>query len=352
MMTAFVLLAALLALLVTAYIVLPLLRQGAVQTPGSPYAAIGVMAVMLLGGAALYAVLSNFDWTRSAQPAAADSPETMVASLARRLNREPNDLNGWLMLGRSYAALRQYPLALRAYDRANRLADGRNAEALEGFAEALVLQNPDELRGRGRQLFEKALELDPTSGKALFFSGAAAMQNGELKIARERFSRLLDLGPPDNIKPILQQQIAAIDAEMAKGDGVGPASAMPGGAQPAAASSGANAKVSVRIALAARIDAQGLEESPLFVFVREPGVPGPPLAVKRLPSRFPADVSLSADDAMMAGRAIEAGKTVEVTARVSRGGTPTAAAGDPFGVVRYDVGKDGVKDLVIDQVTP
>jgi hypothetical protein len=92
--------------------------------------------------------------------------------------------------------------------------------------------------------------------------------------------------------------------------------------------------------------------SPLFVFVRDPGHPGPPLAVKRLESRFPQVVSLSSSDAMMPGRAFAAGQSVQVVARIARSGNPVGASGDPLGEASYQVGHDGLVNLVIDHVMP
>ena len=63
---------------------------------------------------------------------AADTPQTMVAHLARQLEQDPKNLDGWLMLGRSYLVLQEYPLALRAFERADRLSGGKNVEALTG----------------------------------------------------------------------------------------------------------------------------------------------------------------------------------------------------------------------------
>jgi cytochrome c-type biogenesis protein CcmH len=349
MITAFVLVAALIAVLVAVWVVLPLIVKRGDASPSAPYAALGATAGLLVAGGAFYVALSNFNWSQ-APASAADSPQTMVASLARRLEREPDDLNGWLMLGRSYAVLEQFPLAARAYQRADRLADGRNAEALTGLAEALAMQDQNELEGRAGRLFEKALELDPTSGKALFFTGATAMRRGDLPLARERFSRLLALEPPDNVKSILEQQLAVIDAQMR---GLPAANgAAPAAGAPATAAQAPAAAVRVRVSLGPRIDRSILRATPLFVFVREPGVPGPPLAVKRLVASFPAEVVLTGQDAMLEGRAIAAGQQVEVVARLAQGGAPNATSGDPFGSVRYHVGKDGVVDLVIDQVTP
>jgi cytochrome c-type biogenesis protein CcmH len=362
MMTGFIVLAALIAVLVVLWVVLPLVTKRSDATASAPYAALGIAAATFVLGGGVYAALSNFDWSEP-ETSAADSPQRMVANLARKLERNPEDLNGWLMLGRSYTVLEQFPLAARAYQRADRLASGRNAEALTGLAESLALQDETELDGRAGRLFEQALEIDPTSGKALFFTGAAAMRRGDLPVARERFSRLLDLQPPENIRPILQQQIAAIDAQLTSGTTAVDASKSATGATDAPPSDGAaskpapaavtgEARVAVKVSLGAKLAAKDLAGTPLFVFVREPGVPGPPIAVKRLAATFPAEVVLTPADSMLAGREITAGQKVEVVARLSRGGTPTASSGDPFGAVGYDVGKDGVVDLVIDQVTP
>ena len=59
------------------------------------------------------------------------------------------------MLGRSYLVLQEYPLALRAYERADRLSGGRNVEALIGEAEALALSDESELDGRAGRLIER-----------------------------------------------------------------------------------------------------------------------------------------------------------------------------------------------------
>ena len=115
--------------------------------------ALASAGVLVIGSAVLYATFSNWSWR--AEPAA-DSPQTMVARLARRLERNPDDLQGWLLLGHSYIVLEQYPLALRSFERADRLAGGRSADALVGAAEALTMSNEAELDGRAGRLIERA----------------------------------------------------------------------------------------------------------------------------------------------------------------------------------------------------
>jgi hypothetical protein len=93
-------------------------------------------------------------------------------------------------------------------------------------------------------------------------------------------------------------------------------------------------------------------DAPLFVFVRNPQGAGPPLAVKRLSSRFPQEVELSGADAVIPGHGIAAGTNVRVIARIARSGNPVGASGDPYGEIAYRVGQDGVLGLVIDHVMP
>lgn len=334
-MLLFLTLAATLILLAIAIVALPLLRG----STSAPWAALACVGVLLVGSVVLYATWSNWTWPR--EPSAG-TPAEMVSRLARRLEREPDDLDGWLMLGRSYAALSQVPLALRAYERADRLAGGRNAEALIGIAELLTLQDDKALSGPAGDLFERALAIDPKAGKALFFGAVAAMRRGELPVARERFATLLTLNPPEEVRPLIEQQVAALDRAMA---GTGASPTENGGAV-------AQAAVRVKIKLAKDLASGTTGDAPLFVFVRDPDSPGPPLAVKRLTAKFPLDVELTAADAMLPSRAIQAGRRVNVVARISRSGRPEAASGDPFGEVSYDVGRDATREIVIDRVTP
>jgi cytochrome c-type biogenesis protein CcmH len=259
----------------------------------------------------------------------------MSAKLARRLAANPDDLDGWLMLGRSYTQLQQFELAIRAYQRADRLADGKSIEAVFGVADILVALDMEELRGRAGRLYERALELDPGSEKALFYSAFAALGRAESEVARDRFNRILASNPRADVRALIEQGLQRIDD--------------PAGGAGKSAAAGA-ARISVRVTLASTL-AKGIPaDAVLFVAARDPKSPGPPFAVKRLPARFPVEVELTPADAMLESRQIAAGQSLEVVARVALGGTPTASRGDPFGQVGYHVGKDGRLDIVIDRI--
>jgi cytochrome c-type biogenesis protein CcmH len=193
-----------------AVIAVPLLKPVPSNAPGAPWAAAAAAGVLVLGSVGLYMTWSNWSWRQS--PGVA-SPEGMVERLVHRLNDHPDDLSGWLMLGRSYVALQEYPLAVRAYQRADRTAGGRSADALVGEAEALTLSDDSQIGGEAGRLIERALTIDPASPQALFFGAAAALRRGELPLARARFTKLLSLNPPQRIRTILEQEISGIDRQ-------------------------------------------------------------------------------------------------------------------------------------------
>lgn len=371
-MVTFIVLAAILAALAAGLVAVPLLRHGAGSSgPAAPWAALASIALVVFGAAVLYVKWSN--WTWSPQAVAAGTPrhgtagtgdasaQEIIGQLARRLEKQPDDLAGWMMLGRSYAATEQYALAERAYARADQLAGGKDPEALAGLAETLLMQDENALSGRAGELFEQVLRLEPQMPKALFFGGIAALRRGELPLARDRFAQLLAGNPPENVRPLLQQQLDAIDAQLgrapAAATGAAPARVTPGGAATAAASPASAApagEASVRVTLDVAPGVRGkiAASAPLFVFVRDPAAPGPPLAVKRLAAQFPQDIDLTAADSMTGDAALAPGRDVTVVARVSLGGMPNARSGDPFGEIRYRIGKDRRVKLTIDRITP
>jgi cytochrome c-type biogenesis protein CcmH len=345
-MITFIVIAAAMALAVSAVIAVPLLSRRR-ATPRSPWTAMAVLVVLLLGASGLYGAFSNWNWSQPQSAKADGSPQSMVASLARRLARNPSDLEGWLLLGRSYSVLQETPLAIRAYERANELARSTNVDALLGLAEALISQDDTQLAGRAGDLVEKALILAPSSPKALFYGAAAAIQRKDLPLARKRFVMLLSENPPDNVRPIIQQQINAIDQSLGTAAPASDAPA-PGPAQGA----GEMVRVRITITLASTLKLGDKGHAPLFVFVRDPRAAGPPLAVKRLAAHFPQTVELSSADAMLAGHGMQIGQDVEIVARLSGSGGPLARSGDPFGSAAYHVGPAGSVSVVIDRLTP
>lgn len=356
-MTAFLVIAVFMAAIAATAVAWPLLRKRESRLVG---AAAGLLVMAAAAG--LYPLWSNWNWREAPAPAPAASPQVlaMVAELERKMQAAPNDIKGWLLLGRSDIALERVDDAVTAFQHAHRL-DADNVEALLGLGEALSMRAGGNITPSAGQLFERAVSLQPDNPRALLYSGFAAATRGDRAAARTRWLALKALNPPPEIDAMLDQRIAELGtadlaaaggALGATGAGSGAASAATPavGGQGAAAQSGAQATVNLSIspALKARLTA----DTPLFVFAREPGMQGPPLAAKRLTSAaIGTQIHLSAADSMVPGRVLTAGQKVSITARVSFSGQPLPAAGDLYGELTYDIGHDGVRDLVIDRVT-
>jgi cytochrome c-type biogenesis protein CcmH len=339
-MNTFLVVAAVMAAIAAAAVALPLLRDKQSRVLG------GLMAVIVIGAAAgLYPLWSNWNWHAPAQsqaPAAGPDIAAMVAKLEKRLGEQPDDLKGWIMLGRSYLALERLDEAIGAYDHAHRL-DANSAEASMGLGEAMSLRAGGEITPEAAQLFEQALVSAPDNPKALLYGGFAAAVRGDRALARTRWQALKNLHPPPQIEQMLDARIAELGAPA----GTTPS---PVGTSTSAGVVGA-ADVTVKIDIAPALKSRLVSEAPLFVFAREPGSGGPPLAAKRLTSTaIGSEIHLSPADSMMPGRVLVSGQRVSVTARVSFTGQPIPSTGDLYGELTYDVGRDGVRNLVIDRV--
>jgi cytochrome c-type biogenesis protein CcmH len=340
-MSAFLIVAALMAAIAAAIVALPLLRDKKNRI-------IGALAAVLVAGAAagLYPLWSNWDWHAPAQAPSMPAPDVlaMVAKLEQHMRDDPSDLAGWLMLGRSYLALQRMDDAVNAYDRAHRLK-GDSTEAALGLGEAISLRAGGQISPEASQLFEDALKLEPNNPKALLYGGFAAATRGDRALARSRWQALKDLHPPPQIEQMLDARIASLGGAEESGTNASPAGTS------ASLQGSAAAQVTVNIRIAPALKSRLKPETPLFVFAREPDSRGPPLAAKRLTSdAIGTQVQLSAADSMMPGRVLVAGQRVSITARLSFSGQPIPAAGDLYGELSYDVGHDGALDLVIDRV--
>jgi cytochrome c-type biogenesis protein CcmH len=340
-MSAFLIVAALMAAIAATVVAVPLMRDRKSRL-------IGGLAAFLVAGAAagLYPLWSNWNWHAPVQAQSTPAPEVlaMVAKLEQHLRDDPNDLAGWLMLGRSYLALQRTDDAVAAYDRAHQLA-ANSTEAALGLGEAISLRAGGQISPQAAQLFEDALKLEPDNPKALLYGGFAAASRDDRALARSRWQALKDLHPPPQIEQMLDARIAALGPAEESGTNASPTGTS------ASSQGSAPAQVTVNIRIAPALKSRLKPETPLFVFAREPDSRGPPLAAKRLTSEaIGTQVQLSAADSMMPGRVLVAGKRVSITARVSFSGRPIPTAGDLFGELSYDVGHDGALDLLIDRV--
>ncbi len=357
-LAAFVILAAAMTLAALGIVLWPLLRKVRAW-PAATLAGLAIPAIAVT----LYFTLSNWAWDPARAPEGVPPEiERMVSGLETRLRANPTDVNGWLMLGRSYFHLSRYFKAADAYQQAYTLTQARNIDAVVGLAEALAFADENMLLGRSAELFDQAYKLAPDNPKVLWYTGLVGYQSGRMALARERWAQLVAMEPPPEVKQILQQKIAEIEQTLTVGPAPGTSPALAASAADAqaqgASSQGASneaqaASVKVRVALSPDLAGRAPPDAALFVLVRSGQGGGPPLAVtRRVASQLPLLVELTDRDAMISGRGLTGAGPVTVVARIARSGGPTARSGDLEGTVSYDLARATPVDLIIDSIVP
>jgi cytochrome c-type biogenesis protein CcmH len=123
--------------------------------------------------------------------------EANVVALAKRLEQNPTDLDGWTMLARSYLSMEKYSEASNAYARVTELKSD-DAELWADYAIAVAMAQGQTLAGRPAELIEKALQLDPKNLKALELAGNAAFEARDYRRAVEYWERLMKEVPANS----------------------------------------------------------------------------------------------------------------------------------------------------------
>jgi len=190
--------------------------SGATQAAYGPSRKMAIAILMLLPPLALvgYSLLGDpkaLDPT--ATPAieqAQVTPEQindMVAQLAAKMQANPDDMQGWLMLARSYKALGRFEDAVQAYGKAEKVVN-ETPDLLASYAEAVAMAGGKGLLGKPQQLVEKALKIDPNHGHSLFLGGAAAMEAGDNRKGIAYWEKLLpQVEPGSEIEQMLKSGI-------------------------------------------------------------------------------------------------------------------------------------------------
>jgi cytochrome c-type biogenesis protein CcmH len=342
------------------WILLPLLRTKSPDAGDSRkerrLSAIAIAVIVPALAATLYMTLSKWNWQETGAAVAREQQmDDLLDKLKAKLADNPDDVNGWLLLGRSYGSLGKYALALDAFQNAYDKSRGENVEAMIGLGEALAQTDEASLGGRAGRLFEDALARAPNDPKALWYGSIVALQAGDLHKGRDRLQLLLAQNPPPEIRSVLERQIQDLDQQLGEA-GQGPAVAR-AGAEGAPAAAQRSIRVAVSIAPRVRDELKG-GPLPLFILARDPSAGGPPLAVQRHSSSdLPLTVELSERDAMIAARTIASVPRVQVVARLSRSGTPQAQSGDYYGEAEYDFAKNAgaggsTLNIIIDRAVP
>lgn len=122
---------------------------------------------------------------------------TLVEKLEAKLEKEPNNPAGWLLLARSYFTTDQYLKAILAYEEVIK-REPKNVTALLGLADAIGMSLGGDLRQRPYTLIQKALALEPENTLALTMAASAEMQKGKKNLAIQHWQKIIELLPPES----------------------------------------------------------------------------------------------------------------------------------------------------------
>lgn len=273
-----------------------------------------------------------------AAPSAADV-EGMVAQLASRLEQNPEDTQGWLMLGRSYMVLQRYPQAAQALREANTRMQPPITAAQLAEAEALALAGDPEFAQRGRVLLQQVLNAEPNNVRALWYAGLAAQVAGDDSAAQGAFERLRsqpDL--PAEVARALDQLAASKPAQRAT---------------PSAASVEEVPEITLRIELGDDLRNQSRPSQTLFVVAKRPNGPPMPLAARKLQTQnFPLQVKLGPEHLLRPDNNWSAQDRLLITARLSTSGQAIAQSGDWQGQEIWAGQADSALTIKLNTVLP
>jgi cytochrome c-type biogenesis protein CcmH len=261
----------------------------------------------------------------------------MVAGLEQRLKTQPNDAEGWAMLGRSKAVMKDYAAAADAYAHANQLSAAQpNPDWLTGEGEAYALAHDRDLSGHPRELFDRALSIAPDHARSLWYAGLAAAQAQDYATARERWTALRAQEVPPELAKILDERLQAL-AEVT-------------GAAPPAPGTRLDVDVSLAPALTKKVP----KDAVLYVFAKAGQGPQMPLAVQKIEkATLPLRVTL--DDSMSMTPALKLSHFNDwlLTARLSASGDPRGQPGDLEGTAKVErTDLQAPISLIIDKIKP
>jgi cytochrome c-type biogenesis protein CcmH len=329
---------------------------------GSSLAAWVLAGLIPLAAAAMYAWVGQPDGLRpevlsAEQQVSPAEVDEMVARLAARLEKNPDDPRGWMMLARSYYVMQRMPEAVAAFEKAAPMVKD-DADFYADFADALAVSQGRRLDGKPLQLIQLALKVDPAHPKALAMAGSEAFFRKDYRGALAYWEKLQPLLPPDSEMAKSIEGGIAEARELggikgpAKSAGAPPAIAKPpAGVADAKASPGAG--VGGRVTLSPAIAAKAGPQDTVFVVARAASGPRIPLAVLRKQvSDLPLEFTLDDSMAMSPELKLSGFPEVVVTARISKSGNAISQSGDlQGGGAIVKLGAKGLA-IVIDSVVP
>ncbi len=270
----------------------------------------------------------------------------LVVMVQARLAQTPDNMQLTNLLAQTAMTLQDYDQAVEAYRKV--LAQfPESPRIIANLAQAMFYRAGNIVTPEVREYTHKALQLAPMMPEMLGLAGIDAKNQGDYRAAiRYWKSAVQHMDPNSRVAQGYLNGIAkAEQALVAAGEKL---------EEPSPDKTAApTAKIHLNVTLAESVQLNGSET--LFVYARAWQGPKMPLAIQKLSaSQLPLEVTLDESMAMAPGMTIRSFPELELVARISKSGSPTAQSGDwqgSIGPVKLDA-LQGVQQLVIAQQLP
>lgn len=315
-MTTFIALAVLLSVAVLGGVLWPLWRD-------SRMLVLGGIAALGLATFALYRVTGTPAAINQVASEAPMSLDAAIAELRTELKQNPNQPEGWQLLGKTLASVGKSAESSEAFAQAVKLLPDDPNLLVEAAQARLYASSDRKLDSQAIAWVKHALTLQPGHQRATWLLGISQRQNGQPAEAAKTWEPLLSQVDPAT-GATLRKQIDDARAEA----GLPP---LPATAPTSVASNAGTNALTVKVALdpdfASRVRLRG--DATVFVIARIPGGPPMPVAVeKHTLQELPLSLTLDDGDSPMPTQKLSALKEVELVARLSASGDPIRQEGD------------------------
>jgi len=287
------------------------------------------------------------------------SMEEVLAKLEQRMRENPDDPEGWFMLGRVYQSMNRFADAVKAYEKLAALTDN-HPQALIALADSLAMVQGGKLSGRPYELVREALDKDPEDATALWLAGQGAMEAGDYQNAiyywRQAEAGLAD--NPDYVQElrvlIRQAREQAAKAGITVEDPGSSVGGMAASGKPETGPAASGAEIELSVSLSPDLKDKVEPGERLFIFAKQAdGRPMPVAAIRLTAGDLPVRVKLGDANMLQPGSHLADYPRLKIAARIAKGNQPMASSGDlQSNEVIVEPGKAGAVELVIDQVVP
>ena len=255
----------------------------------------------------------------------AEQMQAMIGRLVERLNAKPDDVEGWIMLGRSYIAMGKIQEAVVAQRKVVEL-NPKNAHAYADLADSLALANGRSLEGEPERHIIKALALDPDHVKALALSGTLALNRGQFAKAATQWEHALQGSEPDTP---MANQLRRASTQARERAGLTTAKENESRSSRNPVSNVSSGKISGKVILSDALMKLVSPEDIVFIYARSLQEGAPPLAIARKQVKdLPFEFTLDDELAMSPTSRLSLAKEVKVGARISKSGNAKPQPGD------------------------